>query len=646
MTTIPASTVAQVIPGVISAGGNSLVLNGLMLTTSTRVPIGTVFAFSDDDAVESFFGGGAPEVAEATVYFNGFDNSDAKPGSLLIAQYNQTAVAAYLRGGNAAAALTLTQLQALTGTLAITVDGYPHSATSFSLSSASSFSAAATLIQTALTATEPTEASFTASIGASFTATGTGTALAVSGITGKLFVGDAISGTGIPANTVIATAPVGNGNGAYTTNNVTTASTAACTSTSNTLAVSAVGSGVIAAGQTLAGATVAANTLIKSQVDGSTGGVGDYLLSGAQQAIASEAMTGVATAPTVAFDSVSGGFVITSGVTGAPSSVAYATGTLAAPLLLTQTTGALLSQGAAPASPATFMNGITNITQNWCTFWTLFDPDGGTGNANKYAFAQWNNGQNKRWLYSAWDPDLSPRATNSASGSLGAMIKTANLSGTAPISETTGEQAQGYAAFLAGAIASVDFTELEGRTTMKFRSQGGLVADTTDATTAANLAANGYNFYGAYATANQGFVFFANGVVSGPFAWIDSYINQIWMNNNFQLALMNFMTTRKSIPYDPPGYAAIETALADPINAAINFGAIRVGVVLSASEASQVNSDAGVKIDNVLTTQGWYLQVTDPGVVVRGQRGTPNCRFWYMDGESVQMIVLSSVLVQ
>ena len=43
----------------------------------------------------------------------------------------------------------------------------------------------------------------------------------------------------------------------------------------------------------------------------------------------------------------------------------------------------------------------------------------------------------------------------------------------------------------------------EHRATLAFRSQQGLAADVLDQTTAENLIANGYNYYGTYATAND-----------------------------------------------------------------------------------------------------------------------------------------------
>ncbi len=219
------------------------------------------------------------------------------------------------------------------------------------------------------------------------------------------------------------------------------------------------------------------------------------------------------------------------------------------------------------------MTNITQITQNWGTFMTIFEPDNGSGTAQKVAFSTWVNGQNKRYAYVAWDQDVTPTASNNATASFGNIVQAANYDGTAAIWGPNDK-----AAFICGAAASIDFNATNGRITFAFRGQDGLTADVTNATVASNLIANGYNFYGAYATANQQFLEFQPGQVSGQFDWLDSYINQIYLNNQLQLALMELLQNTNSIPYETGGYSLIRAACADPINQALNFGSIRAGL--------------------------------------------------------------------
>lgn len=497
MASIPASAIVSVTPSVIGAGGTALDLNGLVLTTSTQVPIGTVVDLASAADVSSYFGGSSAEAAAATIYFNGFDNSNKKPGAMLFAQYPTASVAAYMRGANVGTLDYVTSLAA--GVLTITVDGVAKTSASINLSGASSFSNAASLI--------------------------------------------------------------------------------------------------------LAGFTTPGFT--------------------------------------VTYDSVSGAFKFTSSTTGASSTIGFASGTLSAGLFLTQATGAVTSQGAIASVPSTFMNAIAQTTQNWAAFTTLFNPDV-SGSANKLLFAAWTNGAGNRYLYVPWDNEVAPTASNDATSSLGNILKSTNSTGTAPIWASTSS----YAVFVLGYVASIDFEQTNGRATLAFRSQTGLSAIVTNETVADNLIANGYNFYGSYATANDEFLFCYPGLVSGPYDWVDSYVNQIWLNNALQLAILSGLVQAKSIPYNQAGYARIRAFCMDPINAALNFGAIRQGVTLSAAQISEVNSAAGVNIADVLSTQGFYLQVKDATPQVRAARGSPPCSLWYTDGGSIQNINLASILVQ
>lgn len=513
MSTIPARDIVAVNPGVLAAGGSALDMIGLLLTTSTRVPIGAVQPFASASDVADYFGAGSQEAALAAVYFLGFDNSTKKPGSILFAQYPQAAVSGWLRGFNTG--LSLTELKALApGTIALTVGGALQTSASINLSAATSFSDAAALIQAGFT-----------------------------------------------------TPPFA-----------------------------------------------------------------------------------------VTYDSTSGGFVFTTTATGAAATVTAATTTaLATSLKLTTAAGAATSQGADAAVPGTFMDGVIDVTQDWATFMTLFDPDSGSGNTVKLEFATWANAQNNQFGYVAWDTDVQATQSMPDVSSLGYLLNQGNYSGTYPQWAVDATEGPKKAAFICGATASIDFTRRNGRITFAFRSQTGLVADVTNQSVAHNLGGdpqsigsrgNYYNFYGAYATRNDQFVWENRGFVSGPFLWFDSYVNQIWLNNALQLALMVLLGSVNSIPYNTEGYALIEAACLDPINAALNFGAIRAGITLSQSQIAQVNAAAGVDIADTIQQRGWYLQVADAQPQVRAARASPPCTLWYTDGQSVQAISLASIEIQ
>ena len=586
MNSIPMSPLIGSVPSVLSAGGNPLSPNGVLLTNDTSIPIGVAQGFPTALAVQNWFGVNSPEAALGNVYFGGFIGSDSLPGTLYFAQYNTLAVSAYLRGGSLAATL-LSAIQALNGTVIVTVDGRVVTSAAINLSSATSFSNAATLIQTGLQTVGNVWTG-------TFTTTSASPTVTVNTTTsGQLHIGDVIVGTDIPVGATILSF------GTYTPGT---------------------GTGTV---------TISANA---------TGAAGPS--------------AGTVTAlPTVTYDSLRAAFVITSPTTGATSTLVYATGTIAAGLKLTQVTGAVLSQGAAAATPAGTMNAVVASTQNWVTFSRVFDLTSDV--TDDLAFAAWASNASpagqERFLYVQWDANLA-ETTGPAPSSFGAQVVAAAYNGVMPNFDLSSGK---KAAFIMGMIASLDTNEPGGRITLAFKGQNGLTPDVTDATVAANLAGtpygsggNGYNFYGNFATANQAFQWLQPGSMPGQWKWVDAYVNQVLMNADFQLALAELESNVKSIPYNTAGYNLVRSTLLTPITKYITFGAIQPGIPLSASQAQQVNTAAGMKIDGILSTVGWYLQILPASAQVRGLRGSPPMKFWYTDGGSIQSLLLATIDIQ
>lgn len=596
MTTISADLFVATNPSVVAAGGTALNMNGLILTTDTRVPIGAVMSFSKD-AVSSYFG--STSVMERVAnggsgfgsgYFGGFDTSTIKPASMLVAQYPLVAVSAYVRGGDISD-LTLAQLQAISGTLSATIDSVLATA-SINLSGVTSFTNAAQTIEGALAISGASQGTVTATI-----ATTVMTVSAVLTGVAPLAVGDKVTGAGVTANTYIASLGTG------------------------------------------------------------TGGAGTYNLT-ASMTVASP-ITVTSLLPAVYFDSTSGGIVINSGTTGTSSTITYGGGAAATSLLLTLATGAVLSQGAAAAAPGAFMDGVRRVTNNWATFTTSFDPDAGSGFAQKLAFSAWASAQNNgaRFAYMAWDPSSLPAASVPATSSFGYAVTHAAYSGTCLLWDPTSLNASGtnIGPMACGFVASVNFEQQNGRVAFAYKSQAGMVPTALDNQTAINLGGNpqvlgdrgnSYNYYAAIATANEGFQDFQRGLITGPYLWLDTFVDEVWLTNLLQTALMSYQAAVNSIPFSAAGDGAIEAALADPIQAGLNFGAIVTGVTLAANQVAAVNQAAGGRnIAPTLSAQGWYLLIVPATPTVRASRGPRQVTFFYCDGGSVQSINLGVVTV-
>lgn len=116
--------------------------------------------------------------------------------------------------------------------------------------------------------------------------TAAGTTMTVSAVTaGRLIVGSVLAGTGVDVGLTVVAQLTGTpgGVGTYTVSTTTGFASTAVTATSDTMDVTAVGSGVLGVGSKLSGSGVTAGTVITGQLSGTTGGVGVYTISPVQK---------------------------------------------------------------------------------------------------------------------------------------------------------------------------------------------------------------------------------------------------------------------------------------------------------------------------------------------------------------------------
>ena len=122
----------------------------------------------------------------------------------------------------------------------------------------------------------------------------------------------------------------------------------------NVLTVTAVGSGTVYPGTTITGTGIAANTQIVSQLTGTPGGIGTYLLHVGEQTVASTTVSGTSglltIGGTVAGTFAVGQLVTGSGVTAGMSITALGTGTGGAGTYITNVSQTLSSQAINTAS--------------------------------------------------------------------------------------------------------------------------------------------------------------------------------------------------------------------------------------------------------------------------------------------------------
>ena len=354
----------------------------------------------------------------------------------------------------------------------------------------------------------------------------------------------------------------------------------------------------------------------------------------------SNAATLIATALTAAvtFDTQLQSFVIASGTTGATSSISFATGTAAEALALTELTGAQLDNVTTVDTATTAMKRLTNYTLNLSTI--VAETSTALTDDIQKEIATWVSLQNHRYWLVKYGEEPTALIANNTTNFAGWVAEN-NVADVTCVYGTLE-----HAALCAGYAASLNFSELNGRTTMDFRSTLTLVPSVTDVDDANALESNGYAYYGAFATANDRFIFLRNSIVSGEFKWVDAYLNQIYFNSQLQLAQITGLIANKSIPYNEVGKSKVRASAQDPINEMLNFGGIQTSVALSEQQKSIINNEAGVDAATIIFNQGYYLMIRDATAQVRAARGSFPIKLWYTDGGSVHSINIASINVQ
>lgn len=333
---------------------------------------------------------------------------------------------------------------------------------------------------------------------------------------------------------------------------------------------------------------------------------------------------------TCSWDTNFNSFVITSPTTGASSTISYASGTAASALGLD---AGVLSQGSASKTLTETMTACVSSNSNFWSFMPIWKEE----STDALELAEWCNNQGVRFMYALVDTSNAGLTPNNQAC---LAYQTKDYYGVCALYNT-----KALGAMAMGIGAAINPAQLNGRKTWAYKQQSGLDFTVNDETSAPVLLANGYNFYGDYATASNQFKLFQNGQISGDAKWIDTYYGQIYIRDGLQNAWINALMMNNTVPYNQSGYGILRAAAMDIINSAVNAGFIRQGVKLSESQKATVQSEAGLDISGALETQGWYLQILDPTVQVRSERGTPVVNFWYMDGGSVQLIQGTSTVL-
>ena len=285
---------------------------------------------------------------------------------------------------------------------------------------------------------------------------------------------------------------------------------------------------------------------------------------------------------------------------------------------------------------------LVATTTNWTTVMT----DWTTASDDMQTIATWVDDSNGQYVFACDDADPTAASdTPETFTGMGNYLLVNNKKGTILVRQKP------EAAFVASMIASINWAAPNARINFAFKQTTGFAASVTDAESAFNLIANGYNFYGHYSAAASSEDWFYPGQISGlgtpqhpngTFPGIAQYVDAIWFDNALQLALSDLMASVTNLPQTEAGFSAVKAIESGVVKQGLLNGVIVPGVVLTPSEVIAVNQKAGVAIDTTLSSQGWYLQVL-PGAT---RNSAPICNVFYTDGGQIVQLNVTTIDVQ
>lgn len=354
--------------------------------------------------------------------------------------------------------------------------------------------------------------------------------------------------------------------------------------------------------------------------------------------IAAKLKTGIgATKVDVEWLPLANRFIIRSATTGAESTVSYAAaGDLANALLLTQDTAAIVSAGADATTMTDTMNNVVNVNQNWVLFSSVVELT----DAQKTLLCAWASASKNRFGYVLHDTSDMGTIANNQNCFVQKVVVANGYENVFPV-----YGGYLYATAVLAFSASINFARTNGRISFKFRGFSGLAPNVSDLATAQALKSNGYNFYGSYGLNKTMKQYASDGAITGKFAWLDTFINQVWINANLVSAFANLFTNNQSYSFNSAGYAAVSAAVIDIAEQALNFGAIQRGVVLDQAQIRIVNNTVGKDISATLYSQGWFLYIPTQTGSARQARDLQGVIFYYVDGGLIQSINMSSTAI-
>ena len=295
---------------------------------------------------------------------------------------------------------------------------------------------------------------------------------------------------------------------------------------------------------------------------------------------------------------------------------------------------------AAPKVSETFA-ALKGTSENWALVTTVYDASLGTGK-EALDLAEWASKQRVEYMYICWSTDenlktVEAKTDENSQTTIAGKFLHSNVGATGLI---YGDLR--YAAFILSIPASIDWNREQGVVTAAFKTQEGLAPYIDTPSEADRLIDKRCNFYGAYASRNDKFVWLYPGAMYGNFNFLDCFWNMIWLGSAIQTSCMMGFKQTPRVPYNEDGYTLIRAWIQEPINRGRKNGIIDTGMTLSEPQKAQFLRETGMNDQalSCLVNDGFFLVVRDGSPNDRVNRDSPEVSLYFTYAGSVQKLVV------
>lgn len=305
-------------------------------------------------------------------------------------------------------------------------------------------------------------------------------------------------------------------------------------------------------------------------------------------------------------------------------------------LKLTAATGAQKSNGSAVKTGEQVMNMLTDGNQNFILFTTLAE----LSDEQKESYCRFASNSNSRFGYVYTDNSQAALIPNNPECFHQKVVIANNYDSIFPM---FGDLQ--YAMLPLAYAASLNFNATNGRVSFKFRRFTSMVANVNRLADAMALDSNGYNYLGAYGLNATLADYASQGKITGQYIWLDSFIDQVWLNANLVTSFLALFLANQSYPFNVRGYATVETAVGNVASRGLTYGAVQTGITLDPEQLAIVTGETGLDLESVLFNQGWYFYIPPQRGETRLERVLSGTIFYWVDGQLIQSIKMSSTTI-